>query len=148
MPEPARDYGRNASEGGRVAESEIRAMVETFYHRVRDDAVLGPIFEPRVGDAWSEHMDRMVDFWCTVLNGVPRFRGNPVAKHHAIPEIRSEHFDRWLELFESVLGEVFPEETAVDILGRARRMRMVLDRGPSPDADRNLTVLTTTRAER
>lgn len=131
-----------------VFEQDIRTMVETFYDRVRRDPDLGPVFEPRIGDAWPEHLDRMVDFWSSVLLGTRRFHGNPLARHRAIPELRSEHFDRWLELFAEVLDEVYPEHVAADILGRARRMRLVLDPGPSPDAIQPLKDLSTTRTPR
>lgn len=142
---------------GRMTENEVRIMVETFYGRVRADADLGPVFEPRVGDDWQAHMDRMVDFWSSVLLATGRFRGNPLATHRAIAELRSHHFDRWLELFEEVLREVLPEHKAVDVLGRARRMRMVLDRpsenevatpDASPDSSNRLPGISTTRATR
>jgi hemoglobin len=142
---------------GRMTETEIRTMVETFYDRVRADAALGPIFEPRIGDDWQAHMDRMVDFWSSVLLATGRFRGNPLATHRAIAELRSHHFDRWLELFEEVLREVLPEHKAADVLGRARRMRMVLDRpsehevstpDASPDISNRLPGISTTRATR
>lgn len=124
-------------------------MVETFYGRVRADASLGPIFDEHIGDAWPEHMDRMVDFWSSVLLGTGRFRGNPAARHHAMTELRPEHFDRWLDLFEKVLGEVFTAHVATDILWRARRMRQVLDTASSPDASSSHpTALSTTRATR
>lgn len=123
-------------------------MVETFYERVRDDASLGPIFERSLRAPWPEHLDRMVDFWATVLLGVPRFEGNPVARHRAIAELQPEHFDRWLELFREVLDELFPEHIATDIYTRAGRMRLVLDSGPSPGSHHHMTVISKTRATR
>lgn len=128
-----------------VDEQAIRTMVETFYGRVRQDPMLGPVFERRTGGAWPEHMTRMVDFWSNVLLGVGRYQGNPLAKHRAIPELCPEHFDRWLDLFEGVLIEVFPEHVATDVLWRARRMRQVLDMGSTPDASHHTTVLSKAR---
>lgn len=126
--------------GDVIDERGIRTMVETFYARVRHDPMLGPVFETRLEGSWTEHMSRMVDFWASVLLAAGRYRGNPLAKHRAIPELGSEHFDRWLELFEEVLGEVFPEYVASDVLGRARRMRLVLDSRSTPDASTHSTV--------
>lgn len=117
-----------------ITEQQIRVMVETFYERVRDDAHLGPVFELRIEGSWPEHMDRMVDFWSSVLLGTGRYQGNPLAKHRAIPELRSDHFDRWLDLFAEVLASTLPEHVATDILSRARRMRVVLDPASPPDA--------------
>jgi hemoglobin len=129
-----------------IDEQGIRTMVETFYGRVRHDPLLGPVFEERLGGSWPDHISRMVDFWASVLLGAGRYQGNPLAKHRAIPELGPEHFDRWLELFEEVLGEVFPDYVTSDVLGRARRMRLVLDPGSTPDASHDSTVLHKTRA--
>lgn len=129
-----------------IDEQGIRTMVKTFYGRVRHDPMLGPVFESRLDGSWAEHMSRMVDFWASVLLGARRYQGNPLAKHRALPELGPEHFDRWLELFDEVLRDVFPEHVALDVLGRARRMRMVLDPVSTPDASHDSTVLHKTRA--
>lgn len=108
-------------------------MVETFYSRVREDSLLGPIFEERIGSEWDAHLDRMVDFWSTVLLATGRYRGDPIRAHAQVPGIRSGHFDRWLEVFRPVVHEVFPEGLAEDVYGRALRMRMVLERNRAED---------------
>jgi hemoglobin len=111
----------------RPSEEQIRRFVNTFYGEVRGDPDLGPIFEAKIGDHWDAHLDRMVDFWSSILLASGRYAGNPRAKHSAVPEIRSEHFDRWLALFEGVLFRELEEPLARDVLARAHRMRMVLD---------------------
>ena len=113
---------------GRPTEDEIRRFVVRFYAAVREDPELGPIFERRIGDDWDPHLDRMVDFWSTVLLATGRYTGNPLEKHAAVHEIRSEHYDRWLALFETVLLSELDEPLARDVVARARRMRLVLDR--------------------
>ena len=45
-----------------VSEKMIRAVVVEFYRRARRDAQLGPIFDAHIAD-WTEHLDRMTDFW-------------------------------------------------------------------------------------
>ena len=112
----------------RPTEAEIRRMVNTFYARVREDPVLGPIFEERIGSDWDPHLDRMVDFWSTVLLASGRYRGDPMGAHRRIAGLRPAHFDRWLELFRPVTHQIFPEGLAEDVYGRALRMRMVLER--------------------
>lgn len=112
----------------RPSEADIRRFVERFYAEVRADPELGPVFERRIGAAWDAHLDRMVDFWSSILLGTGRYRGNPLEKHQAVPEIRSDHYDRWLALFETVLTRELPEPVARDVVARAHRMRLVLDR--------------------
>ena len=118
-----------APEGAaRPTEADIRRFVERFYAAVRQDPELGPIFDARIAGAWPEHLDRMVDFWSSILLGSARYRGNPLDKHAAVPEIRSAHYDRWLALFETVLLAELAEPIARDVVARAHRMRLVLDR--------------------
>jgi len=111
----------------RPSDAEITRLVHTFYERVREDPLLAPVFEPRIGDNWAVHLDRMVAFWSSVLLGKPGFVGDPIGKHRAIAELEPRHFDRWLALFEQVLGELFPPLVAADIHGRAVRMRVALE---------------------
>jgi hemoglobin len=117
-----------AAEDARPSEEQIRRFVVAFYAEVRQDPELGPIFDDRIGDHWDEHLDRMVDFWSSILRASGRYAGNPLAKHAAVPAIRSHHFDRWLELFEQVLARELDEPAARDVVARAHRMRLVLDR--------------------
>ena len=120
---PARD--------ARPTEIQIRRFVDAFYEEVRLDPELGPIFDGRIAGHWDEHLARMVDFWSSILLASGRYEGNPREKHAAVPGIRSEHFDRWLALFEVVLFRELEEPIARDVLARAQRMRLVLDQ-PSP----------------
>lgn len=115
----------------RPTEAEIRRMVHLFYDRVREDPLLGPVFENRIDGEWGAHLERMVAFWTSVLLASGQYLGNPLETHRTIPGIGSEHFDRWLELFREVVHEVFVEHVAGDVLVRAERMRVVLERHPA-----------------
>jgi hemoglobin len=116
-----------------IDEPAIRRMVDDFYGRVRDDDLLGPIFEAQVAGRWPAHLDKMVTFWRAVLLHDHRYSGNPRAVHAALPHIDAAHFERWLDLFAETLGAVFPAETAALILTKARAMASALlgARGPS-----------------
>ena len=115
----------------RPSEAQIRDFVHAFYEEVRADPLLGPVFEGRLGDDWEAHLDKMVDFWSTILHASGRYRGHPVPVHQGIPEITRAHYDRWLELFDETLERVLDPVQAADVGGRAKRMRLVLDRAPS-----------------
>ena len=104
-------------------EISLRRMVHRFYEQVRDDATLGPIFERHVDGRWPEHLDKMVDFWSTVLLGARRYRGNPRSVHAALAEeVDPDAFDVWLELFHRTTHEVFVPELAEAIDARASMM--------------------------
>lgn len=87
------------------SEDEISQLVESFYQRVRDDGMLGPIFSEHVDD-WPSHLGKMVDFWSSTLRGTARFRGSPMIKHQGIEGITDRHFQRWLQLFHETTANI------------------------------------------
>ena len=87
------------------SEDEIDRLVRRFYGRVRQDGLLGPVFEAHVHD-WEEHMQHLVDFWSALLRGTRRFLGAPMQKHMVIDELREELFERWLVLFRQTTAEL------------------------------------------
>lgn len=112
----------------RITEAEIRDLVFTFYDRVRQDEHLGPVFERSLAGRWAEHLEKMCDFWSSVLLATGRFRGNPVRAHRSVAGIEPAHFDRWLELFEDTACDTLRPHVATDVVSRAARMRVVLER--------------------
>lgn len=85
---------------------DVVLLVNTFYQRVREDNLIGPIFEERIKGNWEPHLNTMHDFWYTLLFGKEAYRGNPFAKHIGLP-VDASHFERWLLLFNTVLDELF-----------------------------------------
>lgn len=116
----------------RITEDQIRALVLTFYERVREDTDLSPIFDRRLHGRWEPHLERMCDFWSSVLLATGRFVGNPVDVHARLTDLGPEHFDRWVELFRSTAIDILPAEIAIDVVGRAMRMRVALERAACP----------------
>ena len=80
-------------------EDEVFQLVHTFYDKVRDDPVLGPIFERHVAD-WDRHLPKMVDFWSSALRGSKNYRGTPMPVHCALPGLTHPMFEHWLDLFD------------------------------------------------
>lgn len=103
-----------------VDEASIHRLVHGFYAKVRQDALLGPIFDSRIAD-WDEHLERMCRFWSSVMTMSGAYHGNPMAKHVRLP-VDAEHFDRWLALFEATAAEVCSPDAAVQFIERARRI--------------------------
>jgi hemoglobin len=102
----------------------IDRFVDAFYARIRDDALLGPIFAARI-ENWPTHLDRMKTFWRSVLHNSGEFSGNPMAKHLAIPGLDKEHFAHWLELFYATLRDLERHPAATRLVGT--RARMIAD---------------------
>lgn len=86
-------------------EEEITTLVHRFYGRVRQDALLGPIFEAHVSD-WPAHLAKLVDFWSGMLRGSGRFHGSPMRAHAALPDLEPTLFMQWLDLFHATTAEL------------------------------------------
>ncbi len=87
------------------SEEQVAQLVHNFYAKARKDPGLGPIFEEHVAD-WDAHFVQMTNFWSAQLRGTSRFRGAPMPKHIALPELTAELFERWLQLFKQTTKEL------------------------------------------
>ena len=112
-----------------ITEASIIQLVDTFYARVRDDAVLGPVFEAKLAGRWHEHMPRMYAFWTKVLLGTGDFQGNVFGKHMALSDIETAHFVRWLTLFRLTAIDVFGIDGATEAMEVAQRIASSLQLG-------------------
>lgn len=115
---------RGAAEAIGVDADYIDHFVETFYGKVQDDDLLGPIFAERIAD-WPAHLAHMKAFWRSVLHNSGEFSGNPMLKHLVIPGLGLEHFSRWLDLFYATLRDAEPHPEATTLVGS--RARMIAD---------------------
>lgn len=103
-----------------VDEASIQRLVHTFYDRVRQDPLIGPVFEAQIDD-WDEHLEKLCAFWSNVVLRTGRYQGRPMQKHLRLP-IEAEHFDRWLALFRATATEIMPPDAAGIFIDRANRI--------------------------
>jgi hemoglobin len=111
-----------------IDEAAIHALVHGFYAKVREDAMLAPIFN-RVVDDWDSHLAKMCDFWSSVMLMTGRFKGNPMVAHMRLKDARPEHFVRWLTLFRATAEELFAADIAAAFIGRAENIARSLQLG-------------------
>jgi hemoglobin len=111
-----------------LAQEDIAPILSRFYGRVRRDPELGPIFDMIVED-WAEHLDRLEDFWSSLMLTSGRYKGNPVAMHviHA-QHIKPHMFARWLQLWEETTNDMLPIDVARDMQAKAARIGDRLNR--------------------
>lgn len=100
---------------------DIKLLVDSFYGKVRNDILIGPIFDEKIQDRWPQHLSKMYTFWQTVLLGEHTYYGSPFPPHAGLP-VEGEHFDRWLALFSQTLNEHFSGKVADEALWRANKM--------------------------
>jgi len=110
-----------------IDEAMIERLVRSFYARVRDDAILGPIFAAKIED-WEPHLRKMFAFWSSVALMSGRYHGQPMARHLPLP-IDARHFDRWLALFAQTARDVCPPAAAGRFILLSRRIGESLELG-------------------
>lgn len=100
---------------------DIKLLVDTFYGKVREDEKLKDIFNNKIQDRWTEHLEKIYLFWQTVLLDEHTYYGSPFLPHAKLP-VNAEHFERWLELFYETVDGFFEGEKASRAKWQGQRM--------------------------
>ena len=100
---------------------DVKNLVDTFYGKVREDDLIGPIFNEKLKGRWPEHLAKLTTFWQTILIGEHTYFGTPFPPHSQLP-IDSHHFERWIQLFGETVDHLFVGETADEAKWRAGKM--------------------------
>ena len=113
---------------------DLQRLVVDFYRDVAMDDVLGPIFAAARVD-WSVHIPKLTDFWAWQLLGEAVYERNPLRAHepvHTRTPFGDEHYQRWLELFETSVDDSF----AGPVAEMAKAARPPHGQGDAPPARR------------
>jgi hemoglobin len=108
---------------------DVARLVNVFYDRVRDDRLLGPIFDDIAHVDWATHLPRMYDFWESVLFGTATFKGTPLAVHRSLAQqapLTTEAFERWVALFQTTVDDFFTGAVADHAKNSAVRIAATL----------------------
>jgi hemoglobin len=103
-----------------VTTHSIADLVDTFYSRIRDDQMLGPIFADAIGTDWGPHLDKMKTFWSSVLLVSRAYKGNPMIAHLQLPRLTQDHFERWSQLWRETALVLCSEELASLFIQKAQ----------------------------
>jgi hemoglobin len=103
---------------------DVEQLVNEFYNLVREDDLIGPIFNGIIGNAWPLHLSKMYSFWETVLLGNHTYNGAPFLPHAKLP-LTQLHFDRWLLLFRQTADHHFEGPKALEAKERADKMALM-----------------------
>jgi hemoglobin len=103
-----------------VTEDSIAEVVDTFYGRIREDQLLGPIFADAIGTNWGPHLDKMKTFWSSVLLASRVYKGNPMIAHLQLPRLTRHHFERWLQLWRETVAALCSNELASLLIRKAQ----------------------------
>ena len=100
---------------------DVKILVDDFYGRIKANEILAPIFNIAIGNNWQQHLQRMYDFWQTILLETPAYSGSPFLKHAKLP-IAKEHFDTWISLWNQTIDDHFVGPKADEAKWRADKM--------------------------
>ncbi|MBI1224051.1 MAG: globin [Bacteroidetes bacterium] len=111
---------------------DVSLLVRSFYEKIRQDEVLGPIFNNSIYD-WEPHLEKLTDFWEGNLFFFvkTKFTGDPKIAHQKLDEILGNtlsmnHFGLWINLWLETIDEHFSGETAERAKMIARKMASFL----------------------
>lgn len=82
--------------------AHIHDLVVAFYREVMLDELLEPIFSDVAEVDWVEHIPRLIDYWCWIVLGKPRYEGTVTKTHrhlHDLHALEPAHCDRWFSLW-------------------------------------------------
>jgi len=100
-----------------VDERTLRATVSAFYRRVREDALIGPMYPD--GD-WAGAEKRLADFLVYRFGGSPAYleeRGHPRLRMRHVPfSIGLAERDQWLQLMGEAMRETGISEEATEAM--------------------------------
>jgi len=112
-----------------ITEADIDRLVPAFYARVRQDAVLGPIFDSAIED-WPRHLEKLKAFWSSVMLTTGRYKSQPMVAHvRHEPHMRPENFARWLSLWTQTSAELLSPNVAAAVQEKADRIAESLQLG-------------------
>lgn len=78
--------------------AQLEDLLDAFYAKVKEDKLIGPVFNDIAKVDWGPHVEKIHNFWDTLLFGAENYRGHPFPPHIKLG-IGPEHFQRWLQLF-------------------------------------------------
>ncbi|MBI5916709.1 MAG: group III truncated hemoglobin [Bacteroidetes bacterium] len=111
---------------------DVSFLVRWFYEKIRQDEMLGPIFNEAIHD-WEPHLEKLTDFWegNLFLFVKTKFDGDPKTAHQQLDEalghtLTMNHFGHWINLWIATLDEYFEGEMAARAKMVARKMASFL----------------------
>jgi hemoglobin len=120
-----------------TTEADVKQLVDAFYDKVNQDALLSPVFNDHARVNWEKHLPVMYRFWSSILLGTASYEGQPFHKHAFLP-VDQAHFSRWLLLFYDTITARFQGPNAEEAKLRAanigriflNKIRQIQGRGP------------------
>lgn len=112
-----------------TSRKDIELLVDEFYSKIKNDDLLGFIFNDVAKVNWEKHLPVMYDFFENMLFYTGPYTGNPMELHKHVSRLfplTESHFRRWNKLFSTTVDEMFKGETASLVKLRALSISAVM----------------------
>jgi hemoglobin len=122
----------------KITEEALAALVSAFYAKVRQDPLIGPVFNGAIED-WDAHLPKLQSFWSSVMLGTGRYKGRPMPAHLKHGDaVSPAAFERWLSLRRETTDELLELGPAAALQEKADRIAESLSLGIAFHRDRRL----------
>ena len=111
---------------------DVQLLVRSFYKKVLEDDRLSPFFSSLRNDHWERHLEAMDRFWSNVLFYTEGYSGHPFDVHkdmHRLKGLNVKDLDRWMELFNETMNDLFEGEKAEEAKRRALSIAEIMKTG-------------------
>ena len=108
---------------------DIEQLINAFYEKVREDELIGFIFNDVAKVNWQKHLPVMYDFWENIIFYTNNYSGNPMMVHMHLSQrtpLTKEHFERWLKLFTGTVDELFQGAKATTAKEKAQSIANIM----------------------
>src|ERR1700736_218397 len=106
----------------------ISKLLRHFYADVRQDPLIGPIFNAKIKD-WKHHLEIITSFWETLIGGQSSYP-RPMPMKPLPLRLREEDFERWLFLWQANCRAQLPADIAREMIALAHhiggKLRLIL----------------------
>ncbi|MBX2921891.1 MAG: group III truncated hemoglobin [Chitinophagaceae bacterium] len=112
-----------------ASRADIEKVVHLFYDKVKTDDTIGFFFTKVVPIDWDKHFSVMCAFWENVLFYTGEYEGNPLVTHRKINQkypTNTQHFARWMELFNEAVDTLFAGPNADQMKQHAKAIAAVM----------------------
>ena len=102
--------------------NDIERLVNSFYDRVKEDELIGYLFNDVAKVDWGLHLPIMYSFWEMMIFGTGGYKGDPMTKHIQLNQktkLDTTHFERWKSIFVETVDQHFEGEKASTAKDRA-----------------------------
>ena len=107
-----------------VNRDNLSKMIRDFYAMILKDPIVNPYFIMALGndlesEEWQEHYAILEDFWLMLMTGKKVYDRDAFEPHLYIGEMEAETFNRWLELFNTIVHQYYEPKLAQKFHKRA-----------------------------